>query len=101
MLNDVFDGHICATDFAEYLVSKDCHLEAHNITGKAVQLALKKDALVIELPLIELKKLSKKIEKDVYKYLDPISISAKTSIGGTAPSQVKKQIIKAKIDLKL
>ena len=103
MLNDVFDGHICATDFAEYLVLKGLPFrEAHNITGKAVQLAEKKDALLIELSLIELKKLSKKIEKDVYKYLDPMaSISAKTSIGGTAPSQVKKQIIKAKIDLNL
>ena len=76
--------------------------EAHAITGKAVQLAEKKDALLIELPLSELKKLSEKIEKDVYKFLDPMaSISAKTSIGGTAPSQVKKQIIKAKMDLKI
>ena len=62
----------------------------------------KKDALLAELSLTELKKLSKKIEKDVYKYLDPMtSISAKTSVGGTAPSQVKKQIIKAKMDLKI
>ncbi|MFL2780337.1 MAG: argininosuccinate lyase [Gammaproteobacteria bacterium] len=103
MLNDVFDGHICATDFAEYLVLKGLPFrEAHAITGKAVQLAEKKDALLIELPLTELKKLSEKIEKDVYKFLDPMaSISAKTSIGGTAPSQVKKQIIKAKMDLKI
>ena len=76
--------------------------EAHAITGKAVQLAEKKDALLAELSLTELKKLSKKIEKDVYKYLDPMtSISAKTSVGGTAPSQVKKQIIRAKMDLKI
>ena len=103
MLNDVFDGHICATDFAEYLVLKGLPFrEAHTITGKAVQLAEKKDALLAELSLTELKKLSKKIEKDVYKYLDPMtSISAKTSVGGTAPSQVKKQIIKAKMDLKI
>lgn len=103
MLNDVFDGHICATDFAEYLVLKGLPFrEAHAITGKAVQLAEKKDALLAELSLTELKKLSKKIEKDVYKYLDPMtSVSAKTSVGGTAPSQVKKQIIKAKMDLKI
>ena len=65
-------------------------------------MAEKKDALLAELSLTELKKLSKKIEKDVYKYLDPMtSISAKTSVGGTAPSQVKKQIIRAKMDLKI
>ena len=60
------------------------------------------ETLVPFLDELELKKLSEKIEKDVYKFLDPMaSISAKTSIGGTAPSQVKKQIFKAKMDLKI
>ena len=103
MLNDVYDGHICATDLAEYLVLKGIPFRsAHAITGKAVQLAEKKDSLLEELSLEEFKKLSPKIEKDVYKFLDPMSsIAAKSSIGGTAPSQVKKQIDKAKITLKI
>ena len=103
MLNDVYDGHICATDLAEYLVLKGIPFRsAHAITGKAVQLAEKKDALLEELSLEEFKNLSPKIDKDVYKYLDPMSsIAAKSSIGGTAPSQVKKQIDKAKITLKI
>ena len=41
MLTDVYDGHICATDLAEYLVMKGIPFrDAHAISGKAVQLAL-------------------------------------------------------------
>ena len=50
----------------------------------------------------ELKKLNALIEKDVFKHLDPLkSISSKNSIGGTAPSQVLKQITQAKNKLKI
>ena len=103
MLTDVYDGHICATDLAEYLVMKGIPFrDAHAISGKAVQLAESKDFLLSELSLKELKKLNTLIEKDVFKHLDPLkSISSKNSIGGTAPSQVSKQITKAKNKLKI
>ena len=103
MLTDVYDGHICATDLAEYLVIKGIPFrDAHAISGKAVQLAESKDFLLSELSLKELKKLNALIEKDVFKHLDPLkSISSKNSIGGTAPSQVSKQITKAKNKLKI
>ena len=103
MLTDVYDGHICATDLAEYLVMKGIPFrDAHAISGKAVQLAESKDFLLSELSLKELKKLNALIEKDDFKHLDPLkSISSKSSIGGTAPSQVSKQIIQAKSKLKI
>ena len=103
MLTDVYDGHICATDLAEYLVMKGIPFrDAHAISGKAVQLAESKDFLLSELSLKELKKLNSLIEKDVFKHLDPLkSISSKNSIGGTAPSQVSKQITQAKNKLKI
>ena len=103
MLTDVYDGHICATDLAEYLVIKGIPFrDAHAISGKAVQLAEKQNLLLVELTLSELKKLNSVIDKDVYKYLDPMkSINSKNSIGGTAPSQVKKQISAAKALLKI
>ena len=103
MLTDVYDGHICATDLAEYLVMKGIPFrDAHAISGKAVQLAESKDFLLSELSLKELKKLNPLIEKDVFKHLDPLkSISSKNSIGGTAPSQVLKQITQAKNKLKI
>ena len=103
LLTDVYDGHICATDLAEYLVIKGIPFrDAHAISGKAVQLAESKDFLLSELSLKELKKLNTLIEKDVFKHLDPLkSISSKNSIGGTAPSQVSKQITQAKNKLKI
>ena len=103
MLTDVYDGHICATDLAEYLVIKGIPFrDAHAISGKAVQLAEKQNLLLVELTLSELKKLNSIIDKDVYKYLDPMkSINSKNSIGGTAPSQVKKQISTAKGSLNI
>ena len=61
-----------------------------------------KNSELNRISLEEFKNLSPKIDKDVYKYLDPMSsIAAKSSIGGTAPSQVKKQIDKAKMTLKI
>jgi argininosuccinate lyase len=103
MLTDIYDGHICATDFAEYLVIKGIPFrDAHEISGKAVQIAEKQDLLLVELPLEELKQLNSIIDKDVYKFLDPMkSINSKNSIGGTAPGQVKKQISIAKNFLKI
>ena len=103
MLTDVYDGHICATDLAEYLVMKGIPFrDAHAISGKAVQLAETSDLLLSELSLKDLKKLNALIEKDVFKHLDPLkSITSKSSIGGTAPSQVLKQIANAKNKLKL
>ena len=103
MLTDVYDGHICATDLAEYLVMKGIPFrDAHAISGKAVQLAETSDLLLSELSLKDLKKLNALIEKDVFKHLDPLkSINSKSSIGGTAPSQVLKQIAHAKDKLKL
>ena len=64
MLTDVYDGHICATDLAEYLVMKGIPFrDAHAISGKAVQLAESKDFLLSELSLKELKKLNTLIRK--------------------------------------
>ena len=47
MLTDVYDGHICATDLAEYLVMKVIPFrDAHAISGKAVHLAESKDYIL-------------------------------------------------------
>ena len=75
MLTDVYDGHICATDLAEYLVMKGIPFrDAHAISGKAVQLAETSDLLLSELSLKDLKKLNALIEKDVFKHLDPLNL---------------------------
>ena len=53
------------------------------------------------MSLDEFKKISKKICQDVFDFIDPSdSIQAKTSIGGTALQQIKKEIKRAKDYLK-
>ena len=53
------------------------------------------------MSLKEFKKISSKISSDVFDYIDPIdSVQSKTSIGGTALKQIKKEISQAKNFLK-
>ena len=102
MLADVYDDFLTATDLAEYLVIKGVPFrEAHEITGQAVKYAEDKDILLFEMSLKEFKNISSKISSDVFDYIDPIdSVQSKTSIGGTALKQIKKEISQAKNFLK-
>ena len=101
MKQDCFQGQITATDLADYLVEKNMPFrQAHEVVGKIVALAESKDLQIFELELSELRKFSKLIQEDVKDYLDPQkTILSRKQIGGTAPSQVKKEIKKAKLTL--
>ena len=101
MKQDCHQGQITATDLADYLVEKDMPFrQAHEVVGKIVALAESKDLQIFELELSELRKFSKLIQEDVKDYLDPQkTILSRKQTGGTAPSQVKKEIKKAKLTL--
>ena len=101
MRQDCLQGQITATDLADYLVEKDMPFRrAHEVVGKIVALAESKDLQIFELELSELRKFSKLIQEDVKDYLDPQkTILSRKQTGGTAPSQVKKEIKKAKLIL--
>ena len=101
MKQDCFQGQITATDLADYLVEKNMPFrQAHEVVGKIVALAESKDLQIFELGLSELRKFSKLIQEDVKDYLDPQkTILSRKQTGGTAPSQVKKEIKKAKLTL--
>jgi argininosuccinate lyase len=88
------NGFMTATDLAEYLVSKGVPFrEAHMITGKAVSYCLKKGIRIEELGLSDLKRFSKAIDNDVYKYITTeASVNRRISHGGTARSNVLKRI---------
>ena len=90
-------GQITATDLADYLVERDVPFrKAHEIVGKIVKHAESKDLQIFDLSVNQLKKFSKVISSDVKSYLDPAkSIKARNLKGGTAPEQVKKQVIRA------
>ena len=97
MKEDCFKGQITATDLADYLVEKKMTFrKAHEVVGKIVSYAESKNLQIFELEINELMKFSKLIKKDVANYLNPLkTILSKNKIGGTAPSQVKKETKKA------
>ncbi|BAV32968.1 argininosuccinate lyase [Sulfuricaulis limicola] len=91
-------GHATATDLADYLVRQGVAFrDAHEIVGKAVRLAIDTDRDLSQIDLDEYKKLSPAIGKDVYGVLTVEgSLKARNHLGGTAPSQVKAAIKRAR-----
>ena len=99
MLLALSKGHPTATDLADYLVTNlnFPFRDAHKITGKIVLLAEKKNCSLDQLSLEDLKKIESKIDLNALKTLDPlVSVTKKTSYGGTSPRLVKKAINDAK-----
>lgn len=86
-----------ATDLADYLVKKGVPFrETHEISGKAVRLALQKGIGVEKLSLADLKSLHPSFEQDVYSALDPLQVMrARNSYGGTGTKAVALQIVAA------
>ncbi len=95
-------GYLLATEVADYLVLKGVPFrKAHHITGKIVLYAEKQGKALEELKLEEFKKFSELFEKDIYKWLTvEHALKRRKVAGGTAPSQVKKAISRAKKELK-
>jgi argininosuccinate lyase len=91
-------GYSNATDLADYLAKKGLPFrEAHEVSGALVALGIKQGKDLQQLELSEMQKVSSLIDKDVYEILKLESVvNARNSYGGTAPSQVKKQIAKAR-----
>jgi len=88
-------GYSTATDLADWLV-REAGLpfrEAHHVTGQAVALAESRGCGLADLPLADLKDIDAAITEDVYSVLTVVaSVGSRTSFGGTAPREVKRQI---------
>jgi argininosuccinate lyase len=94
-------SYLLATDIADYLVKKgEPFRSAHEKTGQLVRYAIKKDKSLSELTLQEYQKFSSLFDQDVYNITVESSIAARDHTGGTAKSQVAKQIARAKEILK-
>jgi argininosuccinate lyase len=88
-------GFSTATDLADWLVRMLGlpFREAHHVTGRAVALAEAKKVGLEKLPLPDLQAIHPGITEDVYSVLSvQNSVKSRVSYGGTAPSEVRKQI---------
>jgi argininosuccinate lyase len=91
-------GFMTATDVADYLTKKGMPFRnAHEVAGKIVSYAEKKDAELEELTLDEYKKFSELFNKDIFSCITiEGSANSRTSYGGTAKKNVEKMIKECK-----
>ena len=98
MLEAAEQGYTTATDLADYLVVQGLPFrDSHNVVGQVVHYAIKNNKLLSALSLSELQQFSELIKDDVFAVLKlEGSVSARDHVGGTNPSQVKRQIARLK-----
>jgi argininosuccinate lyase len=88
-------GFSTATDLADWLV-RALGLpfrEAHHVTGRVVALAEARKVGLEELALADLQAIHPGITAEVFSVLSvQNSVKSRTSYGGTAPAEVKKQV---------
>ena len=89
-------GYATATDLADYMVKKGLPFrDAHEAVAHAVKAAIAHKVDLSELPLDVLQQFNPKIGKDVYDVLSLRgSLGARNVLGGTAPVQVRAQIVR-------
>lgn len=88
-------GYATATDFADWLVRElgIPFREAHHMTGQAVALAEKKQCRLQDLSLDELQEICPDINATLFDVLTvEKSVESRKSFGGTASSEVLRQI---------
>lgn len=87
-------GYSTATDLADWLVRTLAmpFRQAHHVTGRIVKAAEAAGVPLERLPLDVMQKVEPKITKDVFKVLSAEdSVKSRTSFGGTAPANVRRE----------
>ena len=87
-------GYATATDLADWLVRnlKMPFREAHHVTGRMVALASERGVPLEKLSLAEMQGIEPRIAEDAFDVLGvERSVRSRTSYGGTAPANVKRQ----------
>lgn len=82
-----------ATDLADYLAKKGMPFrEAHEVVGKAVLYCIQNGKFLADCSSDEMSAFSGLIGDDVYAAIAPETcVNLRTSLGGTAPSEVQRQ----------
>jgi len=87
-------GYATATDLADWLVRelKLPFREAHRVTGRIVALAAARGVGLEKLKLEEMQSVEPRVTADVFAVLGvERSVKSRTSYGGTAPANVRRQ----------
>ena len=87
-------GYATATDLADWLVRrlKMPFREAHHATGRIVAAAAARGVALEKLPLAEMQAIEPHIDQEVFSVLSvERSVKSRTSYGGAAPSNVRRQ----------
>ncbi|MBL4613296.1 MAG: argininosuccinate lyase [Magnetovibrio sp.] len=99
MKADAGRGFTTATDLADWLV-RVLGLpfrDAHHVTGAVVKLAEDKDCELEDLSLDEFQSINAGITDEIYGVLGvDNSVASRTSLGGTAPDNVRAQVAHAR-----
>ncbi len=87
-------GYATATDLADWLVRalKMPFREAHHLTGRIVALAAARGVALEKLTLAEMQSVEPRISEEAFAVLGVArSVRSRTSYGGTAPANVRRQ----------
>jgi argininosuccinate lyase len=87
-------GHSTATDLADWLVLNLGlpFREAHHVTGRIVALADERGCSLKKLSIADLRSVEPRITEDIFSVLDAAnSVKSRTSLGGTAPANVRRE----------
>ena len=95
------EGFATATDFADYLVRRGVPFrDAHEAVARAVRAAEAKGADLTQLSIDELRQFAPQTGDDVRDLLSPEgSVAARKHPGGTAPSEVRAAVARARAEL--
>jgi argininosuccinate lyase len=88
------EGYATATDLADWLVQRlgMPFREAHGVTGRIVAAAAEKGVALHRLPLAEMQAVEPRITEEAYGVLSvDRSVKSRTSYGGTAPANVRRE----------
>ncbi len=93
------EGHATATELADWLV-RELNMpfrDAHHVAGRVVRRADELSCQLKELSLEELRSIEPRITEDARAVLSPNkAVESRSSYGGTAPTQVRVQVERAK-----
>jgi argininosuccinate lyase len=92
MRTAIGEGHLVATELADYLVTKGIAFrEAHDIAGHLVRVAGTRE--LSELPLAELRAAHPAFDADIADWLDPArAVDRKNVVGGPARARVVAEL---------